>query len=177
MCGIVGIWDQSNRNDQERLSHEVLTAVKMLHHRGPDDNGVWTNGHGLGFGHTRLSILDLSSHGHQPMISADGRFVLVYNGEVYNFAEIRETLSSLGYSFNGSGDTEVILASFQEWGDAAVHRFIGMFAIAIYDGKKNDLHLIRDRAGVKPLVYYHKDDLFMFASELKAFHQHPDFEK
>lgn len=168
MCGIVGIWDQSNSYDQEELSRDLKTSVGTLKHRGPDDNGTWGNGRGLGLGHTRLSILDLSSRGHQPMISADGRFVIVYNGEIYNFIEIRDKLSNLGHTFRGRGDTEVILASFQEWGDAAVHQFIGMFAIALWDNQEENLKLFRDRLGVKPLYYAWDGKCFWFGSELKA---------
>ena len=170
MCGIVGIWDQSNSYDREALSRDLKTSVGTLRHRGPDDNGTWLNEGGLGLGHTRLSILDLSSRGHQPMISGDGRFVIVYNGEIYNFAEIREELSSLGHTFRSSGDSEVILASFQEWGDAAVHQFIGMFAIALWDNQEKHLRLFRDRLGVKPLYYAWDGKCFWFGSELKAIH-------
>jgi asparagine synthase (glutamine-hydrolysing) len=168
MCGIVGIWDQSNSYDGEVLSRELNNSVETLKHRGPDDNGTWVNESGVGLGHTRLSILDLSSRGHQPMVSANGRFVIVYNGEVYNFTEIRDKLSNLGHTFRGCGDTEVILASFQEWGDAAVQQFIGMFAIALWDNQEKNLRLFRDRLGVKPLYYAWDGKRFWFGSELKA---------
>jgi len=170
MCGIVGIWDQSNGYDRDELSRDLKTSVRTLSHRGPDDNGTWLNARGLGLGHTRLSILDLSSHGHQPMISTDGRFIIVYNGEVYNFADIREKLSTRGHTFRGSGDTEVILAAFQQWGDAAVQQFIGMFAIALWDTQEEHLRLFRDRIGVKPLYYAWDGKYFWFGSELKAIH-------
>ena len=129
MCGITGIWiPESN---QEVIRAEVSQAVESLRHRGPDDNGIWVNGSGVALGHTRLSILDLSSAGHQPKASASGRYVIVYNGEFYNFAEVRSVLIDAGHTFLGTGDTEVILAAFEEWGAKAVDRMIGMFTFAI----------------------------------------------
>jgi len=168
MCGIVGIWDQSGGCDLGLLSKELDMSVATLRHRGPDDNGTWLNDEGLGIGHTRLSILDLSSRGHQPMASNSGELVIVYNGEIYNFAEIREQLSQHGHTFRGTGDTEVILAAFEEWGDAAIERFIGMFAIAIWNKRTQTLRLFRDRIGVKPLYYAWDGMRFWFGSELKA---------
>ncbi len=170
MCGIVGIWNKSISYGRDEIAEDLTKAVGLLRHRGPDDNGTWTNAQGIALGHTRLSILDLSFHGHQPMISEDGRFVIVYNGEVYNFADIRKELSAMGHTFRGSGDTEVILASFQEWGDAAVERFVGMFALAIWDERDKRLTLLRDRLGVKPLFYAWDGKNFWFGSELKAIH-------
>jgi asparagine synthase (glutamine-hydrolysing) len=166
MCGIAGIWTLKGNVDHH--SHDLSNAVKSLNHRGPDDNGIWTNDYGVALGHARLSILDLSSHGHQPMCSADKRYAMVFNGEVYNFKEIRLQLITKGYSFIGSGDTEVILAAFQEWGDEAINRFIGMFAIALWDAQQQILTLIRDRVGVKPLYYGWDGNSLWFGSELKA---------
>lgn len=166
MCGIVGIWDRQRR--AEAIRPELEQAVQRLHHRGPDDQGVWMNGDGLAFGHTRLSIVDLSPSGHQPMRSADGRYVLTYNGEIYNHAEIRSLLESAGRRFSSRCDTEVILQAFDEWGSDAVRRFIGMFAFALWDQKEQTLELVRDRVGVKPLYFGWHDGTLSFASELKA---------
>lgn len=166
MCGITGIW--SHEADQDRLRAQLQRSVASLKHRGPDDDGVWTSASGIGLGHARLSILDLSAAGHQPMLSHDGRYVIVYNGEVYNFAEIRKSLAAKGHRFSGTGDTEVLLAAFSEWGNDAVDRFIGMFAFAIWDVVDRQLVLFRDRVGVKPLYFGWDGKTFCFASELKA---------
>ena len=174
MCGIAGLVDFRRQSNLETL--KKMTDV--LFHRGPDDGGYFFEGfeHSrVGLGHRRLSILDLSNHGHQPM--AFGHLTMVYNGEVYNFKEIRSELEKQGYSFESQSDTEVILKAYHKWGMDAVHRFNGMFAIAIFDSQKQTLTLIRDRSGVKPLYWYQKDGLFMFASELKSFHEHPAFAK
>jgi asparagine synthase (glutamine-hydrolysing) len=179
MCGIVGIWSKTYNRD--RLSGDLDKAVASLRHRGPDDNGVWMNGAGLGLGHTRLSILDLSSLGHQPMISVDNRHVIVFNGEIYNFREIRKELERAGHLFSGSGDTEVILHAFREWGSDAVKRFIGMFAIALWDETEQVLQLFRDRVGVKPLYFGWDGNNFCFGSELKALralrHWNPEIDR
>ena len=151
MCGIVGIWAKNYGKD--RFQGDLENAVTSLRHRGPDDRGTWMNDTGLGLGHTRLSILDLSPLGHQPMVSADGRHIVVFNGEIYNFAEIRKELTSAGHTFTGSGDTEVVLHAFREWGSDAVKQFIGMFAIALWDEQEQTLELFRDRVGVKPLYF------------------------
>lgn len=166
MCGIVGIW--ADDQIQDRVNADLGEAVARLRHRGPDDQGTWTNESGIGFGHTRLSILDLSDFGHQPMVSEDGRFVIVFNGEIYNFPEIREKLISVGHTFSGTGDTEVILHAFAEWGSDAVTQFIGMFAIAFWDENDRTLELIRDRIGVKPLYFGWDGKSLCFGSELKA---------
>jgi len=166
MCGIVGIWKQDGR--QEHIRDDLSRAVARLRHRGPDDQGVWTNNSGLGLGHTRLSVLDLSPLGHQPMVSEDRRYVIVFNGEIYNFREIRQSLADAGHSFSGTGDTEVILHAFREWGTDCVKQFIGMFAIAFWDEKEQQLELIRDRIGVKPLYFSWDGATFCFGSELKA---------
>ncbi|MGJ0321443.1 asparagine synthase (glutamine-hydrolyzing) [Aliarcobacter cryaerophilus] len=174
MCGIAGFCDFSKKSNKQTL----INMTDVLHHRGPDDSGYsfyeneFAN---IGLGHRRLSILDLSAHGHQPMEHA--HLEIVFNGEVYNFAEISKELESFGYIFESHSDTEVILKAYHRWGIKAVDKFIGMFAIVIYDKKNQKLIFIRDRAGVKPLNYYFKDGLFMFSSELKSFHEHPDFEK
>jgi asparagine synthase (glutamine-hydrolysing) len=147
-----------------------MTAA--LEHRGPDDSGVHSiTGGGPVLGHRRLSILDLSALGHQPMQSACGRFWIVYNGEIYNFREIRQELEKRQHRFNSDSDTEVILAAYAQWGLAAVSRFRGMFAFALWDGAAKRLHLCRDRFGVKPLYYARSHQLLAFASEPKALHR------
>jgi len=174
MCGIVGFVDFTKRSN-----FNILRGMTdILHHRGPDDGGYSfysLNNYSIGLGHRRLSILDLSKYGHQPM--KFDNLEIIYNGEVYNFKEIREELEKYGYKFESNSDTEVILKSYHKWGINAVHKFNGMYAIVIYDKYNQKLILIRDRAGVKPLYYYYKDGLFMFASELKAFHKNPFFRK
>ena len=166
MCGITGIWAKNYNKD--RLIDDLNLAVEKLRHRGPNDCGTWFNDSGIALGHTRLSILDLSPLGHQPMISQDGRYVIVFNGEIYNFVEIRARLKAMGHTFSGSGDTEVILRAFAVWGSEAVKEFIGMFAIALWDEHKQVLELIRDRIGVKPLYYGWDGASLCFGSELKA---------
>jgi asparagine synthase (glutamine-hydrolysing) len=146
-----------------------------LHHRGPDDHGTWADPQaGLALGHRRLAILDLSSEGHQPMLSADGRYALVFNGEIYNFRALRRELTGRGHFFRGHSDTEVLLAAVCEWGiSATLQRSIGMFALALWDRQTRSLHLARDRAGEKPLYYGWTGDVFLFGSELKALRAHP----
>ena len=174
MCGICGFIDSNNQSDLKLLD----AMVQTLHHRGPDDFGsqiIKQENNVVGFGHKRLSILDLSPLGHQPMEFEN--FLIIYNGEVYNFLEIKEELLSLGHRFKSESDTEVILHSFSEWGIKGISKFIGMFTFAIFDKTKSKITIVRDRAGVKPLYYYWNNGLFMFSSELKAFHKHPSFEK
>lgn len=174
MCGIAGFCDFSKKSDKEIL----IIMTDVLRHRGPDDSGYsfYENSQAnIGLGHRRLSILDLSAHGHQPMSYEN--LEIVFNGEVYNFSEISKELETRGYIFESHSDTEVILKAYHCWGIKSVDKFIGMFAIVIYDKENEKLILIRDRAGVKPLNYYFKNGLFMFSSELKSFHEHPKFEK
>ena len=174
MCGIAGFID-FNKNSTESY---IESMIKPLDHRGPDGEGtllVNNDSAQIGLGHKRLSIIDLSRAGKQPM--SLGHLHLTYNGEIYNFQEIKNELLVLGHSFLGESDTEMILHAFQEWGIKAIEKFIGMFAIVIFDEKQNDIYFVRDRAGVKPLFYYQKNDLILFSSELKAFHEHPNFEK
>jgi asparagine synthase (glutamine-hydrolysing) len=148
-------------------------------HRGPDDSGVWVDPTaGIALGFRRLAIVDLSAHGHQPMRSESGRFFIIFNGEVFNHLSLRRELESSGCSFRGHSDTEVILAAFDQWGiERAVRRFIGMFAIAVWDAGRAELSLIRDRLGIKPLFVYHRDGLVSFGSELKALLAGPEFDK
>lgn len=166
MCGITGYFDRSGRAKES--ASDLENALAALRHRGPNDQGSWQLDPGMGLGHTRLSILDLSSHGHQPMVSENGQFVMAFNGEIYNFADIRKDLEPLGHNFKGTGDSEVILAAFCEWGLKAVDRFIGMFAIALWNRSENRLYLLRDRLGVKPLYYSWDGSFLCFGSELKA---------
>lgn len=162
MCGILG--QISDRDiDQKAFSQQLM----LLNHRGPDDHGVWIDKN-IGLGHTRLSILDLSSHGHQPMRSKDENYVLIYNGEVYNFKEIKKDLQSKGYIFTSDSDTEVILNGFLEYKEAIVDKLNGMFAFAILNKETGALFLARDRSGMKPLYYINNNDNFLFASEIKA---------
>ncbi len=177
MCGIAGFIDIGHGTTGHELKHIVTRMTDALIHRGPDDSGVWADeGAGIALGHRRLSILDLSPEGHQPMSSASGRFIMVFNGEIYNFKDIRQELCAKGCAFRGSSDTEVMLAAFEEWGLlGALERFNGMFAFALWDKKEHALHLVRDRMGEKPIYYSFLDGTFLFASELKAFRQHPAF--
>ncbi len=158
----------------ERICRDMADS---LHTRGPDDSGVWSDpAAGVALGFRRLSIIDLSPLGHQPMISGNSRYVLTYNGEVYNFRELRADLEAAGVSFRGHSDSEVVLEGFALWGlEATVRRMIGMFALALWDREKRELHLARDRLGIKPLYWGRQGDLYLFGSELKAFRQHPRF--
>jgi len=174
MCGIVGFCDFSKKSNKQTL----VKMTDILHHRGPDDSGYsfYENEFAhIGLGHRRLSILDLSEHGHQPMIYQN--LTIIYNGEVYNFKEIKKELEILGYVFESDSDTEVILKAFHKWGLKSVDKFRGMFVFSIYDKERKVIYIFRDRVGVKPLYYYTKDGLFLYASELKAFYQHAKFEK
>ena len=146
--------------------------------RGPDDGGVWVDPeNGIGVGHRRLAVIDLSTSGHQPMFSSDGRYVLVYNGEIYNFKELRAELESTGHTFRGNSDSEVVVETCAAWGvERAVGQFIGMFAFALWDRQRRSLTLVRDRLGIKPLYWAKFGSLFLFGSELKALRAHPGFE-
>lgn len=172
MCGIVGFIDKNKNID---ILNDML---QIQSYRGPDDSGVYFHDKsGIHFGHNRLSIQDLSSHGHQPFVSDCENYVIVFNGEVYNFKNIKIELEKLGYEFISNSDTEVILYSYKEWGIKCIDKFIGMFAFAILDKVEDKLVLVRDRAGVKPLYYYADEKEFMFSSEIKSFHKHPKFKK
>ncbi len=177
MCGIAGFCDFNRRLDKE-----ILTSMTdALEHRGPDCSGYLlmkdTCGAHIGLGHRRLSILDLSPKAAQPMVDEAQRYTIVFNGEIYNFSDIRDSLEKKGFSFRSRSDTEVVLKSFVCWGVSAVDRFVGMFSFVIHDKQTNKIHLFRDRAGVKPLYYYYHDGLFMFSSEIKSFHKVPWFKK
>lgn len=164
MCGISGI---INFNKEEEVQEKDLNLMmRLMKHRGPDDEGVFKEGN-VGLGFVRLSILDLSLDGHQPMFSDDNRYVIIYNGEVFNYIEIKKELASK-YKFKSETDTEVVLAAYKEWGEKCLDKLNGMFAFAIYDTKTKDLFAARDRFGIKPFFYYLDDDKFIFASEIKS---------
>jgi asparagine synthase (glutamine-hydrolysing) len=171
MCGIVGILNSNNRPVVSEVLEKMTDAVA---HRGPDDQGQYVDG-AAGLGHRRLSIIDVSAAGHQPMLSADGRYAIAYNGEVYNFRELRAELEAAGRTFFSQTDTEVVLQAVAEWGAAAVSRFNGMFAFAVWDSREQTLLLARDRYGIKPLYFSFQDGTFLFASEIKALRRHPAF--
>ena len=192
MCGIAGIY-----NPEGVAVNDVVSLSKTLRHRGPDDEGFFLSYTGnisehfrgddtieelrslkhisengkqssLALMHRRLSILDVSEMGHQPLVSDNERYVIVFNGEVYNYKEIRQELISKGHQFKSESDTEVVLNSFVEWGEKCVERFVGMWAFVIHDKQENTLVLSRDRYGVKPLYFYQRGSYFAFASEIKA---------
>lgn len=172
MCGIVGFIDKNKNID---ILNDML---KIQSYRGPDYSGVYFDeASGIHFGHNRLSIQDLSSQANQPFISSCKNYVIVFNGEVYNFKTIKIELEKLGHKFISSSDTEVILYSYKQWGIKCIDKFIGMFAFSILDKLQNKLILVRDRAGVKPLYYYICENQFMFSSEIKSFHKHHKFKK
>ena len=167
MCGIVGIM----RFDGRPIEEGRLIAMRdAMAHRGPDDKGIYLSPQGsgaaVGLGHRRLSIIDLTAAGHQPMATEDGGLVIVYNGEIYNFQELRHDLESRGHTFFSHSDTEVILKGFREWGDGVLDRLVGMYAFAIWDTVNRRLFAARDPFGIKPLWYYHDRDVFIFSSEL-----------
>lgn len=179
MCGFAGFASDRKNWGADDMYGVVNRMSEALIHRGPDDHGSWIdNEAGVALGFRRLSIIDLSPAGHQPMLSDSGRFAIVFNGEVYNFEAIRRELlaARLAPPFRGHSDTEVILAAIEAWGlQEAVKRFIGMFAIALWDRRSRELHLVRDRLGVKPLYYGWTGGSFVFGSELKALRRHPAF--
>jgi asparagine synthase (glutamine-hydrolysing) len=174
MCGIAGFCDFTHSVDDEILQ----SMTDVLAHRGPDSGGIHMfrqENVNIGMGHRRLSILDLSTKGNQPMHKDS--LTIVFNGEIYNFKEIRDELVTKGCVFNSDSDTEVILLAYQIWGMESINRFVGMFSYALFDSGIQKLFLVRDRVGVKPLYYYHDTNIFLFSSELKSFHKHPRFKK
>jgi asparagine synthase (glutamine-hydrolysing) len=177
MCGITGLLDLSAKRDIAALKNIVGEMAATLHHRGPDDTGTWIDqAAGVALGHKRLSIVDLSPLGHQPMQSTSGRYCLTYNGEIYNHGELRKELSSRGHAFRGHSDTEVLVEAIDCWGIAeTLRRLNGMFAFAVWDSRERRLTLARDRIGIKPLYYGWAGDSFVFGSELKALRAHPEF--
>lgn len=177
MCGLAGFLDASAAAPAEEMSASIKRMTATLTHRGPDDNGIWLDAKaGLALGHRRLSILDLSAEGHQPMVSGCGRYVLVFNGEIYNFRQLRADLETRGHQFRGHSDTEVMLAAIGEWSlEPALQRFNGMFAFALWDKTDHTLYLARDRLGEKPLYYGWAGRTFLFGSEIKALRAHSAF--
>lgn len=180
MCGITGFFNAAPGPARVELIETVRRMAGTLTHRGPDDAGDWADvAAGVALGFRRLSIIDLSPAGHQPMVSATGRYTIVFNGEVYNFEAIRAELRQAGLAplFRGHSDTEVILAAVEAWGlEETARRCVGMFAIALWDAGERRLHLVRDRAGVKPLYYGWFGRTFLFGSELRALREHPSFD-
>jgi asparagine synthase (glutamine-hydrolysing) len=171
MCGITGQFIKTLRADFE---YRIQASVNLLRHRGPNDSGhalFFLSQGGVSLGHTRLSIIDLSQAGHQPMSSADERYVLVFNGEIYNYKELRGNLETLGYEFTSDSDTEVLLQSWVHWGADSIPRFRGMFAFVIYDKQLGTLTCVRDGFGIKPLYYCCTQDGFAFSSEISALHK------
>lgn len=177
MCGIAGFLLPDPIATSEALDRMAAAMADAVEHRGPDDAGTWSDAAaGIALGHRRLSILDLSPAGHQPMVSDDGRFVLSFNGEIYNFLELRNALAALGHIFRGHSDTEVLLGAIRQWGlEEALRRCNGMLALALWDAEHRTLTLARDRLGKKPLYYGCFDGTWMFGSELKALKAHPAF--
>lgn len=189
MCGLAGFWQPSNFSAD--AAQEIAGKMaERIAHRGPDDSGVWVDeAAGIALAHRRLSILDLSPAGHQPMVSLSGRYVIVFNGEIYNHLELRRELEraiphpnpppggeGIKAAWHGHSDTETLLAGFEAWGiEATLKKTVGMFAIALWDSEKKVLTLARDRMGEKPLYYGFQNDTFVFGSELKALKAHPDF--
>nr|MBA3514339.1 asparagine synthase (glutamine-hydrolyzing) [Pyrinomonadaceae bacterium] len=169
MCGIAGV---CNLNGEAVSTGLLKRMTDVIAHRGPDGEGHYTDGP-VGLGHRRLAIIDLSPAGHQPMANVAGDCVITYNGEVYNFQKLRVELEARGYQFHSQTDTEVVVHAYEEWGEKCVEHFNGMFAFAIYDRARRRLFLARDRYGVKPLYYYFKGNVFVFASEIKAILEHP----
>ncbi|MFU8803310.1 MAG: asparagine synthase (glutamine-hydrolyzing) [Bradymonadaceae bacterium] len=177
MCGIAGFWNVR----ADRYESAIFSMTNALYRRGPDDAGYWVDpSASIALGHRRLSILDLSEAGHQPMFSASRRYVIVYNGEVYNFEELRRRIedeTSETYPFRGGSDTEVILGAIELWGlERAVEEFVGMFAFALWDREERTLKLVRDRLGIKPVYYGWSGPAFIFGSELKALVAYPGFQ-
>jgi asparagine synthase (glutamine-hydrolysing) len=174
MCGIAGVL-LNVTSSRDQLERNALAMAESLAHRGPDDHGLWSDPEaGVALTHRRLSIVDLSPAGHQPMLSADGRFIITYNGEIYNFQELRPELEARGVKFHGHSDTEIMLEAFAAYGvEATVKRLIGMFTIGLWDCHERTLKLVRDRLGIKPLYWAKFGGLFLFGSELKALRAHP----
>lgn len=173
MCGIVGIFNLDGQPVSSILLRKMTDAIA---HRGPDSEGFYTDSF-IGFGHRRLAIIDLSPAGHQPMMTRDGSLVITYNGEIYNFQELRIELESHGYQFSSKTDTEVVLYAYAEWGADCVKRFNGMFAFVIWDKNRQEVFIARDRYGIKPLYYTFQGYTFLFGSEQKAILSHPDIHR
>lgn len=175
MCGLVGF---KSTKGFRNLAEDLPAAVACLHPRGPDDSGLFFDQNlGVGLGHRRLVVLDLSAAGRQPMASDDGKVHIIHNGEIYNFKEIRKRLEGYGHHFKSVTDTEVVLKAYIQWGIECLNHFVGMFAFALWDGRENRIFFARDRVGIKPLYYYFNSETFLFASELKALMKFRHFER
>ena len=173
MCGIAGLINRDRKTISAKILNDMTDAIS---HRGPDGQGHWIK-ENIGFGHRRLAIIDLTHFGSQPMLSIDKRYVLIYNGEIYNFREIRSELKELGHVFIGESDTEVLLHSLIEWRERALLKFNGMFSFAFWDTEEESLLLARDRYGIKPLYYAFQGNILIFASEQKSILTHPEFKE
>jgi len=175
MCGFIGYIDTVKHLNGEQMERTVLSMAEVLSYRGPDDVGAWCDpAVGIALGHRRLAIIDLSPMGHQPMVSANGRYIIVYNGEVYNFTKIRAELEAGGVSFRGHSDTEVILEAWAAWGPLrTVQRLIGMFSMAVWDRQERRLTLVRDRLGIKPVYWGWNQGVLFFGSQPGPFTKHP----
>ncbi|MCK4517610.1 asparagine synthase (glutamine-hydrolyzing), partial [Candidatus Babeliales bacterium] len=173
MCGIAGFSNQTNTKNQ--INEKLLHAMQQsLTHRGPNDSGVWkSDQHQIGFAHRRLSIIDLSPAGRQPMMNSNQSVVVCFNGEIYNHKELRKQLESLGHTYRTETDTETLIHAYEEWGIKFLEKLDGMFAIALFDTKNQELYLIRDRIGIKPLYFSTQGGYLSFASEIKALWQLP----
>src|SRR2546428_1406242 len=173
MCGIAGVYDLGAGPPTAAVVKRMVDAIA---HRGPDGEGCYVDGP-VALAHRRLSIIDLSAAGHQPMANETGDVVVIHNGEIYNFQALRVALESAGHAFHSQTDSEVIVHAYEEWGERCVERFNGMFVFALYDrrGRSSEgrLFVARDRYGVKPLYYYAADGVLLFASEIKALLRHP----
>ena len=171
MCGIVGVYNLNNNP----TSHQIIKSMTdSISHRGPDGEGLYLN-ENVALGHRRLSILDLSQNGAQPMFSHDGNWVIVFNGCIYNYLLLKADLQSKGHKFNSTSDTEVISEGLSEYGVSFFEKLNGMFAVGAYNINTKKLWLSRDRFGVKPLYYWSNENTILFSSEIKAFLKHPDF--
>ena len=172
MCGITGYCTFSNDNSYEQLESIINKMSDSLSSRGPDDKGFWIDSNkGIALGHRRLSILDLSSSGRQPMVSNNQRYIISFNGEIYNFKDLKTILIKKGYNFKSNTDTEVMLMSFEEWGiKDSLQRFDGMFAFVVWDRNKNEFWLARDKIGEKPLYYgFQNQKFFWFRIKINSF--------
>ena len=168
MCGISGVLQLAPGADEATIKSRLHRQIDAISHRGPDDRGTWTDGT-CGLGHARLAIIDLSPAGHQPMTTTDSKYWIVFNGEIYNFHEIRAELEAKGCTFRSNSDTECILEGYRVWGDAVLDRLRGMFALALWDPGRQRLLLARDRLGKKPLYWGRIGNSIVFGSELKSF--------
>jgi len=176
VCGLTGYF-APGAEDEPQMRATIVRMTATLRHRGPDDDGIWVDaGAGIALGSRRLAVLDLSAEGHQPMVSASGRYVIAYNGEIYDHRDLQRELEGRGHRFRGHSDTEAILAGIDEWGlTKTLSRLNGMFAFALWDRRERRLRLVRDRIGIKPLYYGRLGAAFLFGSELKALAAHPAF--